>query len=89
MPMGRPHGFRMGFGPLHPGAWAAMGLEPDQAVRAARLAYLTAWRNRLDAVIEKLEEELGEDCCCAGATEDEGAASASCCQGEGATEDPR
>jgi len=85
MPVGRPHGFGMGYGPMHARMWAGARIEPDRAILEAKLAYLVAWRNRLDSVIEELAARLdGADCCCGPieqceceepATEDQ----ASCC----------
>lgn len=57
-----PHGVRCGrgpgFGPVDGDRWYGPRVRPDQAVLEARLAYMIAWRNRLDAVIQQLSERL-------------------------------
>lgn len=58
------------FGLAHGERWHGLRVRPDQAVLEARLAYLVAWRNRLDAVIQQLSERL-ETGFAAGATVDE------------------
>lgn len=65
MPIARPHGFGMGRGAMHASMWAGARIEPDRAMLEAKLAYLVAWRDRLDSVIDELAARLdGADCCC-------------------------